>query len=103
MSQVLAALDAAWRILLIGLVLGAGLPALFAVGVRTMAWGTGGEAEVHAEGVLPKAHPVGRWIGMAIFALVVLVVLLGISYIVAHGLGYDLRFQGILPVFTPRG
>ena len=102
MSQVIAALDAAWRILLIGLILGAGLPALFSFGVAAMAWGVGGDAEVHDEGVMPAPHPVGRWIGIAIFALGVVVVLLGISYIIAHGLGYDLSFQGGWPVMVPR-
>lgn len=101
--QILAALDAAWRILLIGIVLGAGLPALFALGVRTMAWGTGGDAELaDDEGALPAPHPVGRVIGIAIFAVVLLVVLVAISYIVAHGLGYQMVFNGILPAFVPR-
>ncbi|MDQ7994126.1 MAG: hypothetical protein AAGC63_14555 [Propionicimonas sp.] len=102
MSQVWAALDAAWRILLIGIVLGAGLPALFALGVRAMAWGTGGDAEIHAEGFLPKAHLTGRLVAYVIFAIVVSIVILGISYIVAHGLGYNLTFQNGLPTFVPR-
>lgn len=102
MTQVWAALDAAWRILAIGVVLGAGLPSLFAFGIRTMAWGTGGEAEIHDEGALPPAHPVGRVIGIVIFGFVVLVVLLALGYIIAHGLGYDLTFSGGLPAFTPR-
>ncbi len=102
MTQVWAALDAAWRILAIGIVLGAGLPALFAFGIRAMAWGTGGDAEIHDEGSLPPAHPVGRVIGVVIFGFVVLVVLLGIGYIIAHGLGYNLSFSGGLPVFVPR-
>ena len=102
MTQVWAALDAAWRILAIGLVLGAGLPALFAFGIRTMAWGTGGDAELHDEGALPPAHPVGRVIGWVIFGFVILVVLLGLGYIVAHGLGYDIVLQGGLPAFVPR-
>lgn len=103
MSQVMAALDASWRILLIGLVLGAGLPALFAVGIRTMAWGTGGEAEIHDSGVAPKPHPVGRWIAYLLFAVVIAAVLMGIGYIVAHGLGMTITFNGLLPVFTPKG
>ena len=32
----------------------------------------------------------------------ILSVLLGISYIVAHGLGWTITFNGILPVFTPK-
>ncbi|MBI5027389.1 MAG: hypothetical protein HZB48_00865, partial [Actinobacteria bacterium] len=50
MEQFLAALDGAWRVLLIGMVLGAGLPTMFAFGIRALAWGTGGAAEIHADG-----------------------------------------------------
>jgi predicted secreted protein len=102
MDQLFAALDAGWRVLLVGLVLGAGLPAVFAFGVRALAWGTGGDAEVHATGMEPKPHLLGRVVASAMFALVIAAVLLGISYIVAHGLGYAITFNGILPVFTPK-
>ena len=102
MDQLLAALDGAWRVLLVGLVLGAGLPAMFAVGVRALAWGAGGEAAVHDAGVVLKPHVWGRIIAYTMFTLVILAVVLGISYIVAHGLGYTLTFNGILPVFTPK-
>lgn len=102
MSQLWAALDAAWRVLLVGIVLGAGLPSLFALGIRAFAWGTGGDAEEHAPGSLPKGHPIGRVIGTVLFAVVVGVVAIGITYIVAHGLGWTITFNGILPVFTKR-
>jgi hypothetical protein len=102
MDQLLAALDAGWRVLLVGLVLGAGLPTMFAFGIRALAWGSGGDAEVHADGVVLKPHPVGRVIAYTMFALVVVSVLLGLSYIVAHGLGWTLTFNGMLPVFTPK-
>jgi hypothetical protein len=29
-------------------------------------------------------------------------VLLGIGYIVAHGLGITITFNGVIPVFTPK-
>ena len=45
------ALDGAWKVLLAGLVLGAGLPVLFALGIRSLAYGAGGDAEVHEPGV----------------------------------------------------
>lgn len=81
MSQLMAALDAVWRVLLIGLVLGAGLPALFSVGVRQLATAsTAGSA--HASG-----HRAAGW---AAFAVVGAVVVLGIAGIVAHGLGVKL-------------
>lgn len=102
MEQLYAALDAAWRVLLVGLVLGAGLPTIYAVGIRALAWGSGGDAEIHEEGVVPQAHMLGRLVAYALFAFVVLCVLLGIGYIVAHGLGMVITFDGIVPVFTSK-
>ncbi len=103
MEQLWAALDGAWRVLLVGLVLGAGLPAIFAFGIRALAWGTGGDAEIHETGVTMRPHPLGRALAVTLFAIVVLSVLIGISYIVAHGLGWSVSFNGVVPVFTPRG
>ena len=102
MDQLMAALDGAWRVLLAGLVLGAGLPAMFAFGVRALAWGTGGDAELHESGVLLKPHPFGKLVAYTMFGLVLIAVLLGIGYIVAHGLGMAITFNGIMPVFTPK-
>ncbi len=102
MDQLLAALDGGWRVLLAGLVLGAGLPAMFAIGVRALAWGTGGDAEVHETGVVLKPHPLGRLVAYTMFGLVLISVLLGIGYIVAHGLGMTITFNGLWPVFTPK-
>lgn len=69
--QVLAALDAIWKVLVVGLVLGAGLPALFSLGVRQQ-----------SEGHHARA-------GVA-YAVVGGAVVLGIAGIVAHGLGVRL-------------
>lgn len=102
MNQLLAALDGAWRVLLVGLVLGAGLPTMFAFGVRALAWGTGGEAEIHETGVALKPHPAGRLVAYTMFGLVIACALLGIGYIVAHGLGMAITFNGLMPVFTPK-
>ena len=102
MQQLLAALDASWKVLLVGLLLGAGLPSIYALGIRALAWGAGGEAEVHAPGVMLPAHKLGRPIAYVLFGIVILAVLLGIGYIVAHGLGMTITFNGIIPVFTPK-
>jgi hypothetical protein len=74
----LSALNGFWQVLLAGLLLGSGLPILFALGVKSIAW---------AHGDLPDraANPAGK---------------LGLSYIVAHGFGYTLVWNGMLPSFT---
>lgn len=86
----LTALDDAWRVLAAGLLLGAGLPILFALGVKSLAW---------AHGDLPGTprNPFGRVVAVALFAVVLLAIMLGIGYIVAHGFGYTLTFDGGLP------
>jgi hypothetical protein len=97
------ALDGAWRVLLAGLLLGAGLPLLFALGIRSLAWGAGGDAEVHESGVTgPTPRPLGKVVGYALFAVVVLGVLLGITFIVATGFGKALSFEHIYPTIVPK-
>ncbi|MGI5241718.1 hypothetical protein [Dactylosporangium sp. CA-139066] len=97
------ALQSAWRVLLVGLLLGAGLPTLFALGVRSLAWGAGGDAEVHADGTAgPKAQPVGTVLGYVCFAVVLLGVALGITFIVASGFGKALSFEHIYPTIVDK-
>lgn len=88
------------QVLLVSLVLGAGLPVLFALGLRATAWGAGGDAEEHGAGVRPAPHPLGRVLGVLCFAVVVLGVLLGITFVVASGLGLELTFPGGVPSLT---
>jgi succinate dehydrogenase/fumarate reductase cytochrome b subunit len=90
------ALDGAWQVLLAGLVLGAGLPAVFALGIRSLAWGTGGTAEV--DGGSP--HAVGRLLATLCFAIVLAGVVLGITFIVASGFGKALSFEHIYPTLV---
>ena len=89
------AFEGTWHVLLAGLILGAGLPTLFALGVRSLSMGTRGD---------PARRPslLGKVIAGLCFAVVLLAVLAGIATIVAHGLGVQLSFDGIIPVFTSR-
>ncbi|WP_229076572.1 hypothetical protein [Actinoplanes sp. DH11] len=101
MGNLTLALDSAWKILLAGLLLGAGLPAVFAVGIRSMAYGAGGDAEAHATGTPgPRPHPAGRIGAYACFAVVLLAVALGITFVVATGFGKELSFEHIYPTLT---
>lgn len=99
MHNVTLAFEAAWKVLVVGVILGAGLPALFAVGVRSMAYGQGGDAEV-AAGTAP--HPVGRLVAGICFLTVALAVVLGITYIVATGFGKVISFDHVFPMITSK-
>ena len=103
MHNVTLALEAIWKVLLVGLVLGAGLPTLYAVGIRLMAWGQGGDAEVHAAGTAAAApHPIGRVLAGLCFLVVLAAVALGILYIVVTGMGNSLDFQHGFPTIETK-
>jgi hypothetical protein len=84
MHNVTFALEGALRVLVVGLIFGAGLPAVFALGVRALAYGEGG----------------GNQLAYLAFAVVVGGVLLGLTVIVASGLGKELSFDGGFPTFV---
>ncbi|GAA2602466.1 hypothetical protein GCM10010399_36470 [Dactylosporangium fulvum] len=88
------ALGEAWKILLASLVLGAGLPALFALGIRSLAYGTGGADSA--------PRPVGTVLGWLCFVVVLLGVALGLTYIVATGFGRELSFEHVYPTITDK-
>ncbi|AZZ56501.1 hypothetical protein [Rathayibacter iranicus] len=90
-------LSAAAQIALVAVLLGAGLPVLFAVGVRSFA--VAGAPD--ASSGLPA--PVLRGIGVVCFALVVAAVALGLSIIIGTGLGQSVSFEHVIPTFVPKG
>ncbi|MFD0273556.1 hypothetical protein ACFVHB_06510 [Kitasatospora sp. NPDC127111] len=80
-------LNALWKIIVVGLLAGAGLPALFAVGVRALnppARAGEGTAEEAAAG-RATAGPLGRAVAVVCFAVVLAAIGWGIFIIVNHG------------------
>ncbi|MEV8322002.1 hypothetical protein [Kitasatospora sp. NPDC056731] len=79
-------LDAVWKIVVVGLLTGAGLPALFALGLRLLnPTGAAGEpSAVRPSAVRPAAGPVGSTLAGLIFAVVLAAIGWGISVIVGH-------------------
>jgi hypothetical protein len=97
MDTLTLALDSAWKVLLFGLLLGAGLPAVFALGIRSLAHGT------HRSGSAgPGPHPAGRIGAGLAFAIVLLGVALGITFVVATGFGKELSFEHIYPALVAK-
>jgi hypothetical protein len=93
------ALEAAWKVLAVGLVLGAGLPMVFAFGVRSLAWSTGGTAEV---AVGAKPHPIGRVAAVLCFAVVLVGIGLGLTIILAAGQGKVVSFDHVYPTIVDK-
>ncbi|EID16343.1 hypothetical protein MXEN_04463 [Mycobacterium xenopi RIVM700367] len=77
------------KILVFSLLVGAGLPALFAVGIRLGALGAGASTDSHAVAIRRPMVTVLSW---AIFALVLAAVVLGVLFIarefIAHHTGW---------------
>jgi hypothetical protein len=92
-------LEAAGQVALAALLLGAGLPALFAVGVRSFTLaGAAGETDTPSR----LSVPLLRAIGTVCYVLVVAAVVVGLSVIIATGFGQELSFEGIVPTFVPK-
>lgn len=84
-------LEASLRVLITGLILGAGLPATFAVGVLAFNAGAGG---VNADGTVRTGNPLLKAVGTALFIFVAVVVMVAILWItrntIRHHFGVDL-------------
>ena len=72
-------LHALWQILVVGLIAGAGLPALFAVGLRALSLG-GGDRRPGTSGAGPDRLLGGSPVGIAAAGLCFAVVLAGIGW-----------------------
>jgi len=99
--------ESASKVALWGFVLGAGLPALFALGVRStvLANGAGGDvptADASAAVNSSVSPGLNRAIGIVCFVLVVVAVLLGLTIIVATGFGKEVTFDNVIPTLQPK-
>jgi hypothetical protein len=98
-------LEAAGQVALAALLLGACLPALFAIGVRSFTLAGAATRPVSdGETITPSRLPVPllRAIGTLCYVLVVAAVVIGLSVIIATGFGQEISFEHIVPTFVPK-
>jgi hypothetical protein len=83
-------LEAIVKVLAVGLVLGAGLPAIFALGLVAYSRGAG---STEADGVAVAPNPALKAVGLALFAVVSAVIVIAILYItkttIIHHFGFN--------------
>jgi hypothetical protein len=83
--------EAIFKVLVVGLVLGAGLPAIFATGMLAYSFGAGGEEADH---VIHKPNPALKFLGILLFIFVSLVIVTAVAWItrttIIHHFGIDL-------------
>jgi hypothetical protein len=84
-------LESILKVLVIGLVLGAGLPAVFAAGLVAYSNGAGGQ---HADGTTVAPNPMVKYLGIALFVFVGWVIVTAVVWItrgtIIHHTGVDL-------------
>ncbi|WP_422742235.1 hypothetical protein ACN27E_13985 [Mycobacterium sp. WMMD1722] len=83
-------LEAILKVLAVGLVLGAGLPAVFAIGLVAFSRGAGG---AEADGTVDAPNPALKFLGLLLFVFVAAVILIAILYItkgtIQHHFGFN--------------
>lgn len=98
-DSVRLSLEGAWQLLLDGLLLGAGLPIVFALGVRLWA-GTGHD---DPDGAVAAGPPLLARAGAIVcFLLVLFAVFVGIEIIVAAGLHKEVSFDHGFPTLVEK-
>ena len=84
-------LESILRVLVVGLVLGAGLPAVFALGLVAFSHGAGA---TDADGTVHNQNPALKYLGIAVFLFVAWVIVTAVAWItrgtIIHHFGVDL-------------
>jgi hypothetical protein len=84
-------LESIGMVLLVGLLLGAGLPAIFATGMLAYSHGAGGEEADH---LIHKPNPALKYLGIVLFVFVAFVIVTAVAWItrstIIHHFGIDL-------------
>ena len=84
-------LESILTVLAVGLILGAGLPAIFSVGMLAYSHGAGGEEADH---LMHKPNPALKYLGLLLFVVVALVIITAVAWItrstIMHHFGVDL-------------
>jgi len=82
--------EAIFKVLVVGLILGAGLPAVFAGGLVAYSNGAGGK---HADGTVQAPNPALKWLGILLFVFVGWVIVTAVVWItratIVHHFGFD--------------
>ena len=98
MNMIPLALEGAWKVLAAGLVLGAGLPILYAFAVK-------GLAMAHGAGAISGEQtkkPIGKLLWWGLLLVILLAASYGISFIVATGIGKVVTFDHVIPWFVDK-
>lgn len=77
--------EAIFKVLVVGLILGAGLPAVYAIGIRLYSAGSGDAA---ADGTVTSSNPFYKGVAYILFAFIAAVIVIGILWITRGTIDY---------------
>lgn len=79
-----------YKVIIAGLLFGAGLPLLFSYGIQLWDKGTGGQ---HADGTVTASKPVALYTAYALFAIVAAAIVTGVLYITRSSIDHYLGIK----------
>lgn len=94
--------DESLRVLVVGLVLGAGVPAVFALGIRALAIGSEGAGHHDATEDTMHGSMVGKALAAICFLIVAYAIVTGILVIIGSGLDKEVSFEHVIPLLTDK-
>jgi hypothetical protein len=93
----------AWHILVWSLILGAGLPVIYAIGILCLSIGSPAAATASGADVQPPSrNPLGVALASICFLIVVAGVATGLLYVIAAGHGKQLSFDNGYPTIVAK-
>lgn len=99
MNSIELALQGAGRVLIAGLLFGAGLPVVYALAMRALTLNSTTVAE--ADGTIRyRPSALGKVLALLLIAVIVGGVVLGLVMIVASGFGKTVSFEHIIPTIV---
>ncbi|HMM96595.1 hypothetical protein [Phycicoccus sp.] len=97
MRSIELALEGAGRVLVAGLLFGAGLPVVYAVAMRALTLGAVDDGDGRV-----RYSPLGRTVAGLLVAVIVVGVLVGLLLIVAGGFGKAVSFEHVIPTIVDK-
>ncbi|HPB71984.1 MAG TPA: hypothetical protein PLX71_03300 [Phycicoccus sp.] len=101
MNTISLALNGAGRVLMAGLAFGVGLPVIYALAMRILTLGAATVVDPDGKAVL-RPTPLGKAIAALLMLAIVGGVALGITIIVAAGLGKAVSFEHVIPLLVDK-
>lgn len=101
MNTISLALSGASKVLMAGLTFGVGLPVIYAIAMRALTLGAATDVGPDGKAVL-RPTALGKGLAALLMLFIIGAVALGITIIVASGMGKVVSFEHIIPILVDK-